>query len=211
MQATLYHHPMACSTASRIAAAEAGASVIIETVNIFTKETSGGGSIYDVSPLGQVAALKTTDGEVLTENVAILLWLQAHGKREAYRHTPTDADYFQLVRWLGFCATELHKALLWPVFNPTSPEEMKLAVMKLAPAKFEFLDDHLTSRLYLLGDKASAADAYLIWFLTLAPAAGYELKPFEHLLAYQERVMARPETARVLSEDRAAQKQMASS
>ncbi len=63
MTATLYHHPMACSTAARIAAAEADTPIQVETVNIFTKETSGGGSFYDVSPLGQVTVLKTPEGE----------------------------------------------------------------------------------------------------------------------------------------------------
>jgi len=195
----LYHSPFACSTACRIAAAEAGTPVEIECVDLTTKRLQHGGSFYDVNPLGQVSALRLPGGEVLTENVAILLWIDAHGDAR-HRQASKQVD-FQLVSWLGFCATELHKHLLWPLFRQ-APSEIQSFARSLAPPKLAFVDEHLASRSFLVGEDFTAADAYLMWVLSMTRTGGIDLAPFRHLLEYYGRLKKRPATAAVLEDDR---------
>lgn len=201
MNPVLYHHPLACSTACRIAAAEGGVALDVVRVDVFAKTLADGGDYHAVNPMGQVSALRLADGSLLTENVAILAWIQSASPSAEFRRAPETPDYYALLRWLGFIAAELHKAVLWPQFNRDVPDAMKAFAREIAPKRLAHLDRHLADRATLLGAHVSAADAYLVWFLTLARFAKFDLAPYAALEAYGERMRARPETARVLAED----------
>jgi len=60
------------SLADHIAILEAGIQFDVVKVDIATKQIEGGGRYMDINPTGYVPALVFDDGEVLTENVAIL-------------------------------------------------------------------------------------------------------------------------------------------
>ena len=68
----VYFSPLACSMASRIALYEAGTVANFIGVDAKTKRTLDGVDYFAVNPLGLVPAIRTDDGEVLTENAAIL-------------------------------------------------------------------------------------------------------------------------------------------
>ena len=68
----LYYSPGACSLADHIALHEAGMKFDLVKVDLKTHELEDGWSFFDISPKGYVPALQFDDGEVLTENVAIL-------------------------------------------------------------------------------------------------------------------------------------------
>ena len=78
------------------------------------------------------------------------------------------------------------------VFYPEATDEVKDKVRDLAPLRFELLDKHLATRPFLLGDKFTAADAYLTWFFVLAGNAKLDVSPYKNLNEYQQRVLARP-------------------
>src|ERR1700734_3331023 len=72
----LYFSPLACSMATRIALAEAGGTAnMIEIDPANKKVLATGEDYFAVNPLGLVPALRTDDGEVLTENAAILQFI----------------------------------------------------------------------------------------------------------------------------------------
>ena len=206
--ATLIHAPLTCSLASRIAAAEGGVSLNIDYVNLRTKNLECGGSLFDINPLGQVSVLKLNSGELLTETATVILWLQSQSKNPDFYIAPNDPNYFQLVRWLGFCATELHKQIFRVVFYPEATEAVKDKVRELAPQRFELLNQHLAQRPFLLGDKFTAADAYLSWFFVLASNAKLDASPYQHLNDYQQRVLSRPLIKSLIAEDIAKDKEM---
>lgn len=203
MTATLFHAPMACSLAARIAAAEGGLPLDLTHVNLKTKRLENGQSFLDVNPLGQVSVLHTANRERITETAAVLVWIQAHAPNPEFRLTSDDPRYFQMLRWLGFCATELHKQIFRIVFYSEATDAVKDRIRGLAPQRFELLDRHLTDRTYLLGDRFSAADAYLTWFFTLAERARVDPTAFAHLTAYRERVLGRPLIAELVADDQA--------
>lgn len=208
MNATLYHAPLTCSLAARIAAAEGDVPINIEYLNLRTKELEAGGSLFDVNPLGQVSVLKLPDGTTLTETSTTLLWIQAQSSNASFRRDISDASFFQLARWTAFCATELHKQIFRVVFYPEATEEVKDRVRDLAPLRFEVLNDHLADRDFLLGDHFSAADAYLSWFFVLAGNARVDPSIYEHLNAYRERVLSRPLIKELIESDQAKDREM---
>ena len=71
----LFCAPGFSSLADHIAMLEAGLQFDIVKVDIETKQMEGGGLYTDVNPKGYVPALMLDDGELLTENVAILTWV----------------------------------------------------------------------------------------------------------------------------------------
>jgi glutathione S-transferase len=71
----LYFTPGACSLADHIALNEAGLVFDRIRVDLETKRTEDGGDYTEVNPKGYVPALVLDDGQLLTENVAILSWV----------------------------------------------------------------------------------------------------------------------------------------
>lgn len=202
MTALLYHIPRNCSLAVRIAAAEGDVDLDVEWVDPKTKALSSGGSLLDINPLGQVSTMRLESGEILTETSACLLWAQSQSTT-SFRVDPSDPAYFQMVRWLGFAATELHKQILRVVFYDEATDAVKDKFRALVPARFQLLDAHLKDRRFLLGENYSAADAYLTWFFVLAKRAGVLFPGYPNLEAYHSRVMARPKIVEMIEQDQA--------
>ena len=192
MATTLLHAPLACSLAVRFAAAEGNVPLDIVHVNLQTKECEDGTSLYDINPLGQVSVLRVEGGEIITETSTVLLWLQAHSRSAQFRRAASDPNYFQMLRWVAFCTTELHKQIFTVVFYQEATDAVKDRIRALAPARLELRDRQLSNRSYLLGERFSAADAYLTWCFVLGERAGLNASPYAHLEAYQKRVMQHP-------------------
>jgi len=202
MSALLYHRPLNCSLAVLICAAEA--EVNIETdlvIDTKSKALASGGSLLDINPLGQVSTMKLPSGDLLTETSACLLWVQSQSTT-SFKVEPDEPAYFQMVRWLGFTATEFHKQILRVVFYDEATDNVKDNFRALVPARFELLDSHLSQRSYLLGEDFSAADAYLTWFFVLAERAGVLFPGYPNLESYCSRVMARPKVIEMIDQDK---------
>src|SRR5947208_404906 len=68
----LFFAPLACSMATRIALYEADAPATFRQVDTRTKRVADGSDFLSVNPMGQVPALRTDNGELLTENPVVL-------------------------------------------------------------------------------------------------------------------------------------------
>lgn len=197
----LYFSPMACSLATRIALYEAGAADarFIE-VDTKAKRAADGADYWAVNPMGQVPALRTDDGRLLTENAAVL---QHVG--EAFPDAgllPANAAGRDAVRqWIGFIGTELHKAVMVPRLDPKAAPEVKAYAGAMAALRLQVLDRHLAAHEYLVDDRFSVADAYLATILNWAPFAEVDLKAYEALRAYHRRIAQRPAVARAMGEE----------
>ncbi len=112
----LYFSPLACSMASRIALYEADAPARFIEVDPKTKRTLEGEDFLTVNPLGLVPAIRTDDGEVLTENAAILQYIADHFPSAALAPR-TGMARSRLHQWLCFIGTELHKAVFVPLLD----------------------------------------------------------------------------------------------
>ena len=180
----LYLTPGACSLADHIALHEAGLEFDRIRVDLRTKRIEDGGDFNEINPKGYVPALVLDDGQLLTENVAILCWV---AERAPALAPQGDMGRIRLIEMLAFIATELHKPFV-RAFFPTSDAE-KDAARAIIDRRFSFVADRLRGD-YLFGSACSVADAYLYVMLRWARMQNLDLP--EPLPAFFERVEARP-------------------
>jgi glutathione S-transferase len=197
----LYFSPLACSMATRIALYEAGASAAYLEVDPKTKRIQQDGSDFTaVHSLGLVPTLRTDDGEVLTENAAILQYV-ADRFPDAGIASGNGFARSRLHQWLCFIGTELHKGLFVPLLSKTAPPEMKAYTLERGLSRLDYLDKYLAGREFLL-DHFSVADAYLVtvinWTMATPPI---DLAKWPNIKAYYERTLKRPSVAKAIAEE----------
>jgi glutathione S-transferase len=180
----LYLAPSACSLADHIALHEAGLTFDRVRVDLRAKQTEDGGDFTEVNPKGYVPALVLDDGQLLTENVAILYWAAERAPELA---PAGELGRTRLIEMLAFIATELHKPFIRSFF-PASEAE-KQAAEEVIGGRLGFLAERLRGE-YLFGSRFSAADAYLYVMLRWARMQKLDLP--EPLAAFADRVEARP-------------------
>lgn len=181
----LYYASGACSLADHIALHEAGLAFDRVKVDLKSKRTEDGGDYALINPKGYVPALQFDDGQVLTENIAILSWIgdQAPGL------TPKGPmARYRLLEMLAFISTEIHKGFK-PFFKPDASEAEKAQAGEQIGNRLAFLAERLKSD-FLLGDAISVADPYLFVMLMWASQNGVSVPG--PLAAYSERLRARP-------------------
>jgi glutathione S-transferase len=187
-----YHAPGSCSQAPHIALNEAGLSYESIIVDIPTRRTESGGDYNLVNPKGYVPALVFDDGQLLTENVAILTWIA----EQAPHLIPSGPlGKIRMIEALGFLTEEVHKPFLGFMFMPN---EAKQICRQAIEQRYAYLAGELKGD-YLFGDDFSAADAML--FVMTNWGKGFGIAPPPELMAYHERVSARPAVDRTLDEE----------
>ncbi|HJT14105.1 MAG TPA: glutathione binding-like protein [Dongiaceae bacterium] len=179
----LYSAPGFTSLADHIAMMEAGIEFELIKVDIETKQIEGGGCYTDINPKGYVPALMFDDGEVLTENVAILAWVADRAPQLAPQG---HLARYRLLEMLSFIASEIHKR--FPTYL-TLPEDVREPIAQEILRWFRFVADRL-ERDYLFGDTFTVADPYLFQLAWGAAQLGFALP--EPLPAYVARIETRP-------------------
>ena len=190
----LYYARGTCSLSPHIVAREAGLSIELERVDILTKphRTETGADFTAINPKGYVPALSLDDGEVLTEGVAIVQFLADLSPQSALAPAAGTIERYRFQEWLTFISSELHKMFSPWLFHPEHGElAADVARAKIAE-RFAFLDAHLATRPYLLGERFGAADAYAFTIAGWAGPTHIDLAPFRHLRNYVERIGKRP-------------------
>ncbi|MCY1015030.1 glutathione binding-like protein [Pyxidicoccus sp. MSG2] len=195
----LYFSPLSCSLATRISFYDAGAEAAYIEVDPKTKRTSEGGDFREVHPLGLVPTLRTDDGDILTENAAILQHVAEVLPRANL--APKDSKgRTRLQQWLCFIGTELHKALFAPLLDKKAPDAAKAYALEKGASRLAYLEAHLTGREFLL-DGFSVADAYLFAVLNWCQVTPIDLKQYPAINAYFSRLRERPSIAKAFAEE----------
>jgi len=187
----LYYAPGACSLASNIALREAGIPFDAVKVDLRAKKTEGGEDFAAINPKGYVPALRLDNGEVLTENVAVLQYIGDQNPDAKLVPPAGGMERYRLVEGLGFINSEVHKAH-GIFFNPAASDETKGIYRNAITRRYGWLQGVLTGRQFLLGSQFTVADAYLYTILRWAPLAGLELAEWPALKSYADRIAARP-------------------
>ena len=87
---------------------------------------------------------------------------------------------------------------LQPLFRPNTPDDYKPIAKDNLANRFAFVDNHLSDRPYLVGDKFTVADAYLFTILNWAKFQSINLAPWPNLLKFMARVGERPNVKEAL-------------
>jgi glutathione S-transferase len=166
----LYYAPGACSLADHIAFHEAGFDFRWVKVDLKTKRTEDGRDFNAINPKGYVPTVEFDDGEVLTENVAIL---NMAAERAPALAPSGPFGRARLLEMLAFISSEIHKGFK-PFFAPDATEADKRAAAEILGKRFAYAAKAMQGD-YLFGAQFSVADAYLFVMCLWAQKNGLAL------------------------------------
>ncbi|MBA3940814.1 MAG: glutathione S-transferase [Sphingopyxis sp.] len=180
----LYYCPWACSLAAHVALHEADVPFEHESVDIRTKITATGTDFNSVTRKGYVPALLLDNGELLTENIAVLDYLAG-----VYPQFGVDGPLgrTRLVEALAYISTELHKS--YKPFWHNGTDQQKATASAYITARMAYLGGTIKGD-YLFGDQPGVADFYL--FVNTRWAERFDVDIPPAIAAIHQRLNARP-------------------
>lgn len=203
----LFYGPNACSLASHIALAEAGAEY--QAVRLDLKAGDQRRPDYlAVNPKGRVPALVTPRG-TLTESPVILGWV---AQMFPNAHLRPDGDFFAFSRMQSFnlyLATAIHVTFAHLIRaeryadSEAARAEIRAKVPSSLAAQWKLIEDRLgDGRPWVMGNQYTVADCYLYVFarwLERDGAGGSADMPLTR--AHRARMQARAAVKKVLAEE----------
>jgi len=189
----LYYFPGACSLADHIVLEWIG--VPYEAIRM-DRDSIASMEYLALNPTGAVPLL--VDGNFhLTQNASILWYLADRYSAAHLLGEPTPQGRAEVMRWLSLLNSDLHPAFK-PIFSPTRflpdasrTDEIAEAARNTVRKYLAILNTRLDGRDWLV-DQRSIADPYLFVMLRWAVRLNVELKGFEHLGRFLERMYADP-------------------
>ncbi len=193
----LYFVPFACSLATRIAVEEA--ELEAEFIQIPPGRILPDGRPFSaVSPMDYVPAMETSGGTVLSEGVVVLTYIADLAAEGVLAPAPYTEERYQMMRWLNFVATEVHKGVFSPLMTSKSSRGARDWALGMLPKRFDLLSRQLEGQDYLIG-RFSVADAYLLAVLNWCEHAGVPIKIWPVLEAWRAKMRTRPSVARAMA------------
>jgi len=191
----LYYATGTCSLSPHIVACEAGIPLDLERVDIGKTPhvTQTGADYGTVNPNGYVPALRLDDGSLLTEGVAICLYLADLRPETGLAPAAGTLERHRLQQWLTFISSEVHKMYSPWLFHPEYGAQAAAVARGKIADRLAYVERHLAAAgPFLLGKTFTAADAYLFTIVGWSSFAKVELSDFPNLLTFMDRVGARP-------------------
>lgn len=187
----LYYAPLACSLADHIALHEAGAGFDLVRVDMRSKLTEAGQDFHQISAKGYVPALVLPDGQILTENIAVLDWLSGHFPVLTPQGPMGRSRQLEA---LAFISTEIHRAFkpMWHGGTDRDRARVAATVTGLLTLMAGTMQGD-----YLLGDRLSVADCYLFVMLLWAERFGVDVP--DTFTALRDGMRARPAVQRAMA------------
>jgi glutathione S-transferase len=195
----LYFAPGACSLSPHIVAREAGIDLQLAKVDTKTHTYNGGSDFFKVNPKGYVPALEIKAGEVLTEGPAIVQYLGDQKPQSGIVPPAGSLERYRLQEMLGYINSEIHKTYS-PLFGKPS-EDVANERREYLKKRYAYIEGILATQDYLVGNKFSAADAYLFTVTNWSKYVNLDLSGYPNLQAFQKRVAARPAVQQAMKEE----------
>jgi len=192
MSITLHYAPIACSLVPYVGLTEAGAEFDVAVVNFLQGEHMQPDYLA-LNPKHKVPVL-VTQGQVLTENVAILQWI-ARTFPQAQLLPPGDEE-FQAISLMSWCASGIHPTLTPNVLPqrycdmPGSEASVKACAHKVMHENFAIAESRLAHREWFF-DHFTLPDAYFFWCFRRAQQFELDVSAYTHCLAHFNRVGGR--------------------
>src|ERR1700733_11039354 len=99
-----------CSMATHISLIEAGVKFELARLDRKNRVFSDGEPLDKVNSKGYVPVLKLENGEFLTENIAVLLYVaDLHAATRLAPAPGTELERYRMIEWLAFISSEVHK------------------------------------------------------------------------------------------------------
>ena len=201
MKLTLAYAPIACSLVPYILLTEAGAEFDTLPVNL-RKGEHDSPEYRRINPKGRVPAL-IIDGDPLTENVAIQIWIARQ-----YPHAnllPSDPmQYVKAISVMAWCASGIHPKLTQQARPerycdmPGTADNVRAHGSHSAFEYFAIAENMLAGREWFF-DHFTAVDAYFYWCFMRAISFKLDLAAFPHCHAHQARMLARTSVQKLVA------------
>jgi glutathione S-transferase len=211
MQITLYYSPIACSLVPYVTLTEAGADFQIRNVNLRKGEQTTL-DYLKLNPKHKVPVL-VIDGQALTENVAIQMWIDRN-----FPHAnllPKDSwAQLRAISIMSWCASGIHPFLA-RINSPPRVCDVPGAdesVRRLASGQlyenYKIADEMLAGREFFF-DHFTAADAHFFWCFRRGTQFELELGKYANCQAHYARLQNRPSIQKCLAHESAVQAEFA--
>lgn len=189
----LYYAPGVCSMAAHIIAAEAGIALDLVKVDIRSEphRVEDGRDLKSVSLKSVVPILELGDRQMLTEGVAILIYLADRKPEAGLMPAQGSFERYRLHEWLTFISSELHKTFSPWLFHPEYGKQAAEVAKQRLYGRFDLLDNYLADHDYLVGDRFTIADAYCFTIVNWSKGRGIDLAAWPNLAGYQSKIADR--------------------
>ena len=121
-----------------------------------------------ISPLNQVPVLTLPDGRSITESAAICILIADLYPAAGLSPRADSPDRPEFLRWMLFMSSVLYPVLLRVFYahrysaSPAGLEEVRAIGLKETDRAFEIMNQAMQGRDWLVGDRQSIADVYLL-------------------------------------------------
>ncbi len=203
---TLYFCPGACSLASHTLLEELGEPYQAERVDL-AKTADPADPYHRIQWKGAVPALRLDDGQILTENGAILAYLADRKPEAGLMGGQAPLERARVAEWIGFVNSDVHGAF-GPLFraaafhpDPAVHEGVQQAARERVTTMLGEIERRLSGREWCNGERFSAADPYVYVIWRWASAMGFPLDGYPAYRAFAARMQARPAVQRALAQE----------
>jgi glutathione S-transferase len=200
----LYYAPKTCALVPYVTLSEAGADFVVRNVNSRSGQLKTP-EFLRLNPKHKVPVL-LIDGEPLTENVAIQIWIARQFPQA--RLLPQDPKKeIKAISLMAWFSSTIHPHLT-PNARPEnycdlpgSADAVKRVGNKMLFEDFKIADGLLAGREYYF-DHFTAPDAYFFWCFRRAITFKLDLSAFPHCTAHFVRMQLRPSVQKVLAHEK---------
>lgn len=211
MKLTLAYCPVACSLVPYILLTEAGASFEVLNVNLGKNENNSPDYLR-INPKGKVPAL-LIDGEPLTENVAIQVWIAR--EFPAAKLMPSDPmAYVHALSVMAWCAAAIHPKLTQQARPerycdlPDTADNVRAHGSQGMLELFEIADNMLAGREWFF-DHFTCADAYFYWCFRRGSMFKGDTSVYKNCVAHLARMEQRPSVQKLIAYEKKVQAEFA--
>ena len=204
MSLQLFYAPQTCATVPYITLNEAGADFSVIDMNSRRGQLMSP-EFLKLNPKHKVPVL-VIDGEPLTENVAIQLWI-ARQFPQAKLLTADPRTEIKVISFLAWCASGIHPHLT-PNARPGnycdlpgSEESVKRVANVMLFEDLRIADEMLAGREWFF-EHFTAADAYFFWCFRRAISFGLDVARYTHCHAHLERMPGRASVQRLIAHEK---------
>lgn len=211
MDILLYYAPITCSLVPYITLTEAGARFEVRALN-FAKAQQRSAEYLKLNPKHKVPLLMV-DGQPLTENVAIQIWI-ARTFPQARLLPAEPWQELEAIALLSWCSSGLHPYL--SRINspprvcdaPGSADSVRRLAEEQLFENYRIADDLLAGRQYFF-DHFTAADAHFYWCFRRGSQFELDLSQFANCAAHFERMQSRASVRKLLDFEKSVQAEFA--
>jgi glutathione S-transferase len=147
--------------------------------------------LKQVHPLGKSPVIEDGNRKIAESGAIIEYIIQTYGNGRL-RPKPGTDDYWKYVEWMHFAEGSAMLPLLMALYSTFLGDAAAVLQPRIDAEienHFSYMESRLGDRPFFLGNELTGADVQLLFVLE---AAGARLAPYPKLVAYRDRMHARP-------------------